>query len=70
MNDREATYAKHLIELVAEREEIDLDAVAVKIEYDQFNVMEPVITYTNDNGRWTGKMHDGESLDDVRWMPA
>jgi hypothetical protein len=60
-------YAQHIAEVIAETEGIGLDMVDVQIEYDANNVMEPVITMTTDTGKWTAKMHDGESLKDLQW---
>lgn len=67
MSNRTQQYAAKVQEMVAEREEIDLGMVDVKIETDRNGVMEPVITITTDNGRFTGKMHDGESYNDIQW---
>ncbi len=70
MNSQAQQYARNVAERIAEREEISLDMVDVQIEYDRNNVMEPVITMTTDNGKFTGKMHDGESYNDIRWTEA
>ena len=68
MNHAAQQYARKVQEMAAEREEIDLDMVDVKIETDRNNIMEPVITIATENGKFTGKMHDGESYNDIRWV--
>ena len=70
MNSQKQQYARSVAERIADREEIGLDMVDVEIETDSNGTWEPVITITTDNGKFTGKMHDGESYNDIRWMPA
>ena len=64
-------YAQHIAEVIADAEGIDLDEVDVQIEYDLDGNMEPVITMRNEGGRFTARMHDGESLNDLSsWKDA
>ena len=62
-----SNYAQHIAERIAEAEGIDLDMVDVQIEFDTNNVMVPIITMTTETGKWTAKMHDGESITDLKW---
>jgi hypothetical protein len=65
-----SSYAQHLAEVIAEAEGVELDEVDVQIEYDSQGNMEPVITMRNEGGRFTARMHDGESLADLEWRDA
>ena len=65
-----SNYAQHVAERIAEAEGIELDMVDVQIEFDENNVMVPVITMTTETGKWTAKMHDGESFADLKWTEA
>ena len=65
-----SNYAQHIAEEIAEAEGVELDEVDVRIEYDNDGNMEPVITIRNDGGKFTAKLHDGESWRDLEWMDA
>jgi hypothetical protein len=70
MSSHTQQYANKVQEMIAEREEIDLDMVDVKIEISRDGYMEPVVTIVTDNGKFTGKLYDGESYDDIKWIEA
>lgn len=65
-----SNYAQHIAEVIAEAEGIELDMVDVQIEFDSDGNMEPVITICNEGGKFTARMHDGESINDLQWRDA
>jgi hypothetical protein len=64
------TNAQHYAELIAEREEVPVEDVDVRLVDEGDAYLSIHITFTNDNGKWFGKWIDGESLDDIRWQQA